>query len=430
MTNSLHRDRGRGTRRRRALAACAVAALCTLTAALPAGAATVATRDAPTGSPPSSARPLSLPAPTGRYRVGEVELHLRDHARPDPWHPGQGRRELMVSVYYPATHRAGRPRAPYMLPAAATHFDKVTANDYLSLHVPAGRADWARTMTHVARSAPVAGSRAGRLPVVLYSPGLGEPRTWGTALATDLASRGYAVVTIDNTYESPEVQFPNGSLATVSLPSGNGDAFVRKALAVRVTDTSFVLDQLRALNSGRNPDADGQPLPEGLTRALNLAEVGMFGHSMGGTTAALAMDADRRITAGIDMDGNLTYIDGSLMPVARHGLDRPFLLMGKDGKTDTGPGWQAFRAHTPGWTRQLTLLGSEHASFTDAEALVPQLHLKPSEQTDDIGTIDPPTAIRTNEAYVAAYFDHWLRGRSGHLLERPSPKYPDMVFVK
>ncbi|MGW3199258.1 alpha/beta hydrolase family protein [Streptomyces sp. NPDC001118] len=427
MTNSLPRDRSKGSGRRRTLAACAVAAFCTLTAALPAGAATSAAR---TGSPPSSARPLSLPAPTGQYRVGEVELHLVDHSRPDPWHPGPGRRELMVSVYYPATHTAGRPAAPYMLPAAAGHFDKVTANDYLALHVPAGRADWARTTTHVAQSAPVAAGRGGRLPVALYSPGLGEPRTWGTAAAADLASRGYVVVAIDHTYESPEVQFPNGSLATMSLPSDDGNAFIRKALAVRVTDTSFVLDQLRVLNSGRNPDADGQPLPAGLTGALDLAEVGMFGHSMGGTAAALAMDADHRITAGIDIDGNLTYTDGSLMPVAQHGLDRPFLLMGKDGKTDTGPGWQAFRTHTPGWTRQLTLLGSEHASFTDAEALVPQLHLRPSDQIDDIGTIDPATAIRTNEAYVSAYFDHWLRGRSGRLLEEPSPKYPDMVFVK
>ncbi|MEU4928063.1 alpha/beta fold hydrolase [Streptomyces yokosukanensis] len=429
MTHPLPRNRSRGTRRR-ALAVCTVATLCTLTAAVPAVAATGAGRDAPTSPTPPSARSLSLPAPTGRFGVGEVELHLVDRSRPDPWQSGHHRRELMVSVYYPTTHTAGRPAAPYMLPKAAAHFDKVTANQYLMLSVPAGRADWARTVTQVTQGAPVAAGRGGRLPVVLYSPGLGEPRTWGTTAAADLASRGYAVVTIDNTYESPEVQFPNGSLATVSLPSGDGDAFVRKALGVRVTDTSFVLDQLQELNDGRNPDVDGQPLADGLTGALDLAEVGMFGHSMGGTAAALAMDADHRIAAGINMDGNLTYIDGSLMPVAQHGLDRPFLLMGKDGETDTGPGWQAFRAHTPGWNRQLTLLGSEHASFTDAEALVPQLHLKPSVQTGDIGSIDPATAIRTNEAYVSAYFDHWLRGRSGRLLDGPSPKYPDMAFVK
>ncbi|MEU9443576.1 Tat pathway signal protein [Streptomyces sp. NPDC048304] len=426
MTNHLPRD-GRRATRRRALAACAVSALLGLTAALPAAAAPNATTaSAPT---PSSARPLSLPAPSGRYRVGEVDLHLVDHARPDPWHSGQSPRELMVSVYYPATHTAGRPAAPYMLPAAAAHFDDVTANDYLGLHVPPGRADWARTVTHVTQGAPVAAGRPGRLPVVLYSPGLGEPRTWGTTPAADLASHGYAVVTVDHTYESPEVQFPDGSLATM-VPPSDPDAFLRKALAVRVADTGFVLDQLKTLNGGRNPDAEKRPLPDRLAGALNLDEVGMFGHSMGGTAAALSMDADHRIAAGLDTDGNLTYLDGSLMPVARHGLDRPFLLLGKDGDTDTGPGWQAFRAHTPGWNRQLTLLGSEHASFTDAEALIPQLGLRPSERTDDIGTIDPATAIRTTEAYVSAYFDHWLRGRSGRLLEGPSAKYPDMVFVK
>ncbi|MGM9463398.1 alpha/beta hydrolase family protein [Streptomyces murinus] len=413
----------RGITGLRALLACAVAALCTLAAALPAGATT------PTG--PASAAPPShrsaLPSPTGPYPVGETTLHLVDRTRPDPWQSDRIHRELMVGVFYPATRTAHRPPAPYMLPAAATHFDRVTANDYLQLGTPTGRADWAGVVTRVTRDAPVAPGRRGRLPVPLYSPGLGEPRTWDTTLAADLASRGYAVVTVDHTYESPEVQFPDGSLATMVAP-GDPDAFIRKALAVRVADTGFVLDRLRLLDSG-HPDADGQRPPRGLAGSLDLSRVGMFGHSMGGTAAALAMDSDRRITAGIDMDGNLTYLDGSPMPVARHGLDRPFLLLGKDGETDTGPGWRAFRAHTPGWTRQLTLRGSEHASFTDAEALLPQLGLPASVLTGDLGTIAPATAIRTTEAYVAAYFDHWLRGRDGRLLERPSPIYPAMEFV-
>lgn len=406
----------------RALAACAVAALCAPATVLPANAAVR------TASAPSSARKLTLPAPSGRYRVGAVPLHLVDRSRPDPWQSGQKHRELMITVYYPATPTPRRPPAPYMLPAAAAHFDAVTADDYLGMQIPVGRTDWAGTVTHATTGVPVSAARSVRLPVVLYSPGLGEPRTWGTTLASDLASHGYAVVSIDNTYESPEVQFPNGTLATM-LPPTAPDAYIRKALDVRVSDTSFVLDQLQVLDDGRNPDADGRRLPAGLAGALDLSEVGMFGHSMGGTAAAQAMDADHRIAAGIDMDGNLTNFDGSLMPVARHGLDRPFLLLGKDGETDTGPGWQAFRAHTPGWTRQLTLRGSEHASFTDAEALLPQLHLSPAIQTSDIGTIDPAIAIRTNEAYVSAYFDRWLRGCGGELLDGPSAKYPEMMFV-
>ncbi|MEV4611428.1 Tat pathway signal protein [Kitasatospora sp. NPDC049258] len=401
---------------RRAAAACATGALILLGTALPATAA-----DRPTTTR------LALPAPTGPYRVGATALHLVDQDRADPWRPERGPRELMVSVFYPAARTAGHPAEPYMLAAAAAHFDAVTADDYLRLGVPPGRADWAGTRTQAWQDAPVATERGGR-PVLLYSPGLGEPRTWGTTLVADLAARGYVVVTVDHTYEAPEVQFPDGSLATMVAP-GDPDPFIRKALAIRVEDTRFVLDQLRLLAAGRNPDADGRRLPAGLGGALDLSRVGMFGHSMGGTAAALAMDADPRIDAGIDLDGNLTNFDGSLMPVAEHGLDRPFLLLGKDGETDTGPGWQAFRDHTPGWTRQLTLLGSEHASFTDAEALIPQLGLDPAVRAADIGTIDPADAIRTTEAYLAGYFDRWLRGSCGTLLDGPSPTYPAMAFV-
>ncbi|MEU1183803.1 Tat pathway signal protein [Streptomyces sp. NPDC005820] len=404
----------------RTAVACAAISISTPTAALPAEATAAV-------EPVSGPVQLSLPVPTGPYMVGEVPVHLVDHSRPDPWQTGHNHRELMASVFYPTRQAAGHPAAPYMLPRAATHFDSVTTNDYLGMNLPTGQVDWAATATHVVEGAPVAGGE-GKRPVLIYSPGLGEPRTWGTTLVADLASRGYVVVTIDHTYESPEVQFPDGSLATmVSLT--DPDAFIKKSLAVRTADTGFVLDQLAAMNAGQNPDADGRPLPSGLTGTLNLCKVGMVGSSLGGTAAATAMDADPRISAGINTDGNLTNFDGTLMPVAEHGLTRSLLLLGKDGITDTGPGWQAFRAHTPGWTRQLTLRGSEHASFTDAEALLPQLGLPSATQTEDIGTIDPATAIRTNEAYVSAYFDHWLRGRSGRLLRGPSEQYPAMEFV-
>ncbi|TVT20678.1 Tat pathway signal protein, partial [Amycolatopsis rhizosphaerae] len=285
--------------------------------------------------------------------------------------------------------------------------------------------DWAGTVTHAVSAVPVTGRG---LPVLIYSPGLGEPRTWGTTLVEDLASRGYVVVTVDHTYESPEVQFPDGSLATMAAP-GDPDSFLSKALSVRTDDTRFVLDQLALLDSGRSPDVDGLRLPPGLAGALDLSRVGMFGHSMGGTAAAVTMAAEPRITAGINFDGNLTHFDGTPIPVAENGLDRPFLLVGKDGKTDTGPGWTTFLSNTKGWARQLLLRGSQHASFTDAETLLPQLDLDPAVREADIGTIEPHTAIRTQEAYVAAFFDRWLRDRDDHLLDGPSPAYPAMAFV-
>ena len=72
------------------------------------------TPGARTGPPPSEGAGLSLPAPTGPYRIGTVALHLVDRSWPDPYLPDQRPRELMISLWYPAEPRNGRPAAPYM----------------------------------------------------------------------------------------------------------------------------------------------------------------------------------------------------------------------------------------------------------------------------------------------------------------------------
>ncbi|MFD0383726.1 hypothetical protein ACFQ2B_19405 [Streptomyces stramineus] len=118
------------------------------------------------------------------------------------------------------------------------------------------------------------------LPVVLYSAGLGDPRTWGTHLVADLASRGYVVVTVDHPYDASEVRFPDGRLVESVLPSLAGKpgtdvgAVLRKAVRARVDDTRSVLDALAgpALRRG---------LPHGLAQAMDLRRVGMAGHSAG-----------------------------------------------------------------------------------------------------------------------------------------------------
>lgn len=57
------------------------------------------------------------------------------------------------------------------------------------------------------QGAPVERRRGG-FPVLLYSPGLGFPRAFGTTLVQDLASHGFVVVAVDHTYDAAVVQFP------------------------------------------------------------------------------------------------------------------------------------------------------------------------------------------------------------------------------
>jgi hypothetical protein len=45
-----------------------------------------------------------------------------------------------------------------------------------------------------------------------------------------------------------------------------------------------------------------------------------------------------------------------------------------------------------------------------------------------IGALDPTTAVTDERAYIRAFFDRFLRHRDNHLLDRPSPRFPDMQF--
>jgi predicted dienelactone hydrolase len=387
---------------------------------------------------------LTLPRPTGPYQVGTTSLHLIDRSRANLWATSPSYRELMVSVWYPARDTSRYPRAPQMLPGAAAHFGSADGAAAQLYNVPPGTVDWAATLTSGHTGAPAA--RAGAFPVVLYSPGAGEDRTWGTTGVQDLASRGYVVVTIDAPYDSSEVEFPGGRVvgsvlnAELQQAQKNGTlaALARKIVNVRVADTRFVLDDLTALSRGGHPS--GASLPAGLARRLDLGRVGMFGVSAGGFTAAQAMAEDPRIKAGVDLDGatDSPIIPGSdhLLPVFSTGLRQPFMFMG-DPQTSwrTVASWKSFWARTPGWKLDLTLRGaSGENAYKDAVPLLPQVAaqtgLPASVVTEDLGTIQPGAAVRAEQAYISAFFGRWLRGQSGHLLDGPSPRYPQIQFIR
>jgi hypothetical protein len=93
----------------------------------------------------------------------------------------------------------------------------------------------------------------------------------------------------------------------------------------------------------------------------------MFGRSLGGATAAQAMFEDRRIDAGVNLDGTL------FGRVVNAGLNRPFMLVGaQEHGRDNDPTWAQFWANLRGWRLHLRLTGSAHNSFSDVQVLLPQ----------------------------------------------------------
>jgi dienelactone hydrolase len=352
----------------------------------------------------------------------------------------------MVSVWYPARNDSRYPLAPWIPHRAGVVFlDELISSlpiggmtptpQQRSHHVPLPGVGL--PITRAREGAPVRPSAHG-YPVVLYQPGFGDVRELGTGLVSDLASQGFVVITMDDTYEATVVEFPNGRIVTPRPNQGPVDS-------VRIADTRFVLDELAHLHAGTDPDAERRTLPKGLGEALELSRVGMFGHSLGGATAAKAMAADPRIHAGLDLDGSILLADPALHQnikqlAARVGKQlgkRPFMIMTSQGHTfQSDPSLAGFWSALRGWRLAVSMRNSQHYSYTDMEQFLGQLlaagvaptHLTSPLVAEVIGTIKPRRAVAAERAYVAAFFGQHLGGRPSALLKGPSPHYPEIEF--
>jgi hypothetical protein len=363
-------------------------------------------------TPTGQGRTPYLPEPTGPSAVGTTSLYLKDVSRPDPWAAGASARELMASLWYPATPSDGR-RARYMTPAESEL--QLTSRGITG--VPQDALSTVRTNA-VSEATPAGGQRS--LPLVVLSPGFTNSRSALTALAEDLASHGYVVAGIDHTYESFATAFPDGRVTTCLARQARqrGTGSPEKVAAGRAADVSFVLGEL----TGTHPAWPGAAL-------IDPSRIAMAGHSAGGAAAIAAMLADSRIRAGIDMDG----ATAALIP--DEGLSRPFLFLGKQsnytpGKQSLGipgkPGpvstWERDWKLLTGWKRWLLVAGAIHASFTDLALLADQIGI------DTGAGLPGARSLDITRAYVRAFFDQHLLGKPQALLDQPSPRYPEVTF--
>ncbi|WP_418960340.1 alpha/beta hydrolase family protein [Streptomyces tritici] len=345
-----------------------------------------------------------LPRPTGRWAVGRSVLHLVDRSRPDPWVPSADGRELMVTVHYPAARPGtGRP-APY----ASTDEVQAMLDGYgLSDSIPAAELAAMRTHSRTdARPAP------GRYPLVVLSPGFTVSRYTLTALAEDLASRGYVVASVDHAYESLGIRTPDGRLLGCEScgPISEGQVPESRITSGRAQDVSYVLDRLTGRHAAWKY----------ARTTIDRKRVGMAGHSIGGASAATAMAADGRVRAGVNMDGAFY---GELPQDGMGG--RPFMLLGTDDEMHRPGGkdhtWDAAWDRFGGWKRWLTVAGSDHFTFSDAPVFL-----------DHFGVPRAPLpadrALKATRAYVAAFFDLHLKGVEQPLLDGPSSAHPEVVF--
>jgi pimeloyl-ACP methyl ester carboxylesterase len=235
---------------------------------------------------------------------------------------------------------------------------------------------------------PTSGPTAGSFPVVVVAHGLDLPASEYYGYVQRLASFGYVALTVD---------FP--------------------ASVFSVDNTTEAQDLVAGIDwAGTNATVKG---------IADVQTAGMTGHSLGGKLALLAATMDSRVKASIVLDpvdggeGTCTPPTcvevGALMP----SLHIPTGFLGETTDSTGGvfgmpcapaaENFMTFYAQTNSPSLEVTVTGADHMSFLDDEAscgLVCSLctaGTAPNAQVDGLA-----------HAYVAAFYERWIRGNTGY----------------
>jgi hypothetical protein len=240
-----------------------------------------------------------LPSPTGTFPIGRRHFEWSDPARKSS---ATRSRVVIVSVFYPSVKRSVS-HAVYLQGARKLPINEKTAflRDSFGAAWRLIAADKLRS--HTTANAPIL-QMGKKLPVLLFSPGLGMASAAYSVQLEDLASHGYVVVAIDHPYDSPLLALSDGTLIPFDKktwsehqppgpPTLDGIKFGLLRQADWVTDSSFVIQELRSRSTTSFFDA------------LDLTHVGAFGHSFGGIVAAKLCQTDSMIQACMNEDGEL-----------------------------------------------------------------------------------------------------------------------------
>lgn len=342
--------------------------------------------------------------------MGTVTYFWADTSRPDhltenPDDP----RQVPVQLWYPAAGAGGR-SAAYMpdLDRLAAGLEVDPTAQLKRLPVDAARL--AEVRLHATVN-PAVAETGERFPLVMVSPGGNVSRHWHSALAQDLASRGYVVAVISHAHSGLDV-FPTVGLLR-SHPRWDPDDATEEERErldqgrtdLLAADARFVLNRLGSLEEGP------------LAGRIDMDRVAILGHSRGGSTVSRACASDPRFKACVIFDNV-----GSEPELSR-GLEQPMMTIRSAG--EDWPEARASRVHnylagTGTRAYEVVIEGAGHFSFTDIPLL--DAAVFPA-------AIEPERAHRLICDYTVLFLEQALAGKQPGDLEARAATDPEVVLT-
>ena len=370
--------------------------------------------------------PFELPAPTGKFSIGTTRWVVADTSRPETFAPGRTR-QVEVLAWYPAVASVA-PTAPYI---------RDGMEEVLSFARLAKLGDafdgLAAVKTHAVLDAMPAASPA-RVPVIVFSHGFTGLPSAHTSLFEDLASHGWAVLSVVHPYEATASMLADGTVVTFLNDKGTmhqgimdvlnewgpeggtmekvtavaDDAEKQKLLrgylaTLKNTDAvvkRWVLDTRLVLDRLPKDGAAGR-----LAAKLDLSRLGVAGHSMGGVTAAQFCVEDRRCKAGLNLDGIPQY--GTMIDTP---MAAPFLMVYSGRAGRAGASDIIYRGSASKYYR-VDVKDTLHIDFTDMN-----FWGGPLRQRGAFGAIAPARAAEVTRTIVREFFGQEILGQKSGLL--------------
>jgi predicted dienelactone hydrolase len=355
---------------------------------------------------------IKLPKPIGDYVVGitHTEFTYID--------ADQEKREIPVTIFYPADGKEGKKSHPYGFPEL---FSGPDSNEKMY-----------KAKTHCYADVQVS-NRQTDFPVLIYNQGLGMYEMQNTVLCSDLASCGYIVASVGHPGESSALKYQDGRIVRIYpkylesmsnpelfksinplfeefkiTPEDQDDTLVEMGrqffalqpfnvrVKVWVMDTVKTADHLEKLNSGEIPS-----LFHGILRLA--IGIGLTGHSFGGSTAIQALHDDPRFVCGINMDG------GNFGDYYGEDIKKPLVMIGNPLI------WKMLKAvflSNSADSYHVTVGNSDHMGFTDFLFLIKQ-----RDENSRLGSRDPNELRELITSYQKRFFDRYLLHQNTNLRE-------------
>ncbi len=257
-------------------------------------------------------------------------------------------------------------------------------------------------------------------PLLVFSHGSFGFRGSNASTFEDLASNGYVVCSIDHTYHAfftkqtdGKMVFANMDFINDAIAITNGDYEEQKTfeltsqwLELRQQDMNFVLEDIISQTKQSNPEL--------VYQLIDTDRIGLFGHSLGGATAAEIGRERSDIDAVIVVDGTMLgeeigfengkkILNAEAYPIPILNLYNEQHY--EDAKQAGMEYANTYASANALDAKEIVINGSGHLNFTDLPLFSPTLAAMLG-----TGDVDSRYCVETMNRIILTYFNHYLKG--------------------